>query len=434
MIFIFTREWRYKLLENKIYRNISYTVIANIIGSILNILNMALLVKELGLELNGIIFLALNYSLVFDALFNFQSYQSIIKFLPNDLENKKNKGKNYIIQAIIIDLLTAFFSIIIANLFLNKIADFFKWNSLYIEIIKLSTIIIIFNMTSVPTGVLRVYSKFKELALLNLIIPVLTILGNIFLINYRIKKIEYYIITIIFSRVVLFILSWIILLKILRQKKMNKLNLLKVKFDKDFLRFLLGTNLLSTLDLPIHYLTPFIFAKYLAIEDLSIYKIIEKLGNIIKMFTMILAQILSPEISKDIANSNQIKARKMVIKIGIGIFLLGIIGLIVFKITYIYWLSYFIPNYKNYLNIVYIFFAYIIISQSFILLHSFFLFLGYVKFSVYILVIANFSYLVSLYYTVQNLGFKGIIYSLMLQSFIVIFCKLTILKIKREVK
>ena len=66
------------IVKNSIVRNIILLLKGNILASLIGLFNTMILVNSIGLENNGIIFMAQSYVMLFNTLFNFQSYSAII--------------------------------------------------------------------------------------------------------------------------------------------------------------------------------------------------------------------------------------------------------------------------------------------------------------------------------------------------------------------
>lgn len=426
--------WKYiKKLKKFIFTDLGKGIIKVIFGqgsgSIINIINMVLLVNILGLEKNGIIFLALNYSSLFDTFFNFQSYQALIKYIPIFSNKNKLKIKNYIYQAIMIDLLTAILAFICSIIFLPIIAKYFEWDVNQIKIIKMATILIILNIVSVPIGIFRVYKAFNTLSFLNLLNPTINLILNLILYFLCFSTMEAFVLAMIVSKFIFLIFNWLEAIKILKEKDIFSFKIKNLKFEKDFFKFLLMTNLNSSLEIPVHYLTTFFLGKFLGMVDLAVFKIIEKLGNTIKMFAMVLVQLLSPEISYSLAQNDKKKAYKIVRNMAMTISVLGGIGILLFCLTYKYWLNIFIFNYNKYLSVILLFLIYIIFTQAISLVHSLFIFSGYLKLNILITLISNIIYIFSLYIGLKHFELKGVIFSLIIQSSLLLGSKIIILKI-----
>ena len=204
--------------------------------------------------------------------------------------------------------------------------------------------------------------------------------------------------------------------KTLKENRMNKLDFKKVKFDREFIKFTISTNMCSTLDLPVTHLVPIIINKYLGLTEISVYKILEKIGNIVSVAVGVVNQVIAPEISKKIAMKDLLGALKIEsllrnIVLFLGVIILGFIGF-----THKLWIGMFIKNYDLYMIPVYLYFIYIIYISAFSAQHPVFVFAGYVKYNIYILIIVNLLYIPLLLIMTRNLGLSGLIVSRFIQA------------------
>lgn len=407
--------------ENSLIKNIGYIFSGSILGSGLGLINTGILIKALGLEKNGIIFLGLSYIGIFNALFNFQSYEAIIKFLPGNMNYENKKGKNYILLGFYFDVLTAILAFCFAFLLVIPIGRYLKWNQEVIQCIKILSVSILFTLTGTCTGILRIFSKFKEIAYTNII-------KNLFLlIVFSIglffnQKLLFYVICELLSFFIVMLFMFFYAIKTLKENKMYNFEI-KPKFDKKFIEFAVYSNFNTVLDLPIFHLTTFIINRYVGFSEIAVYKILEKIGAILRQVISIISQVMMPEISKAIAQNKNKKVYGWAFKIGIFSVFIGVLGLVFILFTKQYWMKYFIPNYYNFISTIYLYICYIIFITAFIFQHPIFIYSGHIKKNTIILIIANIIYLVLVIFLTKKIGINGIIISLIIQAGIVFFMK-----------
>lgn len=410
-----------KFFKNKLIKNIGYVFSGSILGSILGLINTGILVKALGLEKNGIIFLGLSYIGLFNALFNFQSYEAIIKFLPGNMDSANQKGKNYILLGFYFDILTALLAFCFAFLLIIPIGKYLKWNPEIIQCIRILSISILFTLTGTCTGILRIFSKFKEIAYINIIKNIFLLI--MFLIGLFFQQILlFYIICEVFSFFLVMVFMFFFAIRTLKENNMCCFKI-KPKYDKNFIEFAIYSNINVVLDLPIFHLTIFIINKYVGFSEISVYKILEKMGTVLKQATNIISQVMMPEISKAITAKENKKVYNWAFKIGIFSILIGISGLILTIFTKQYWMKYFIPNYFDFIPTIYLYIFYIIFTTAFIFQHPIFIYSGHVKKNTVILFISNSFYLVLVIFLTKKIGINGIIISLILQAGMVFLIK-----------
>lgn len=408
-------------LKKKLVKDIGYVFLGSVLGNGLGLINTGILVKALGLEKNGIIFLGLSYIGFFNALFNFQSYEAIIKFLPGNMSIENEKGKNYILLGFYFDIITALLAFSFAFLLITPIGKYLKWSQEIIYCIKILSFSILFTLTGTFTGILRIFSKFKEIACIN-------IAKNLFLfIVFSIgmffqKKILFYVVCEFLSFIIVMLLMFFYVFKTLKDNKMYKFKI-KPKFNKKFIEFVIYSNLNTVLDLPIFHLTPFIINRYIGISEIAVYKILEKMGAILKQITSIISQVIMPEISKAIAQNKVREVYNWAFKMGIFSIVSGIIGIIFVMFSKRYWMIYFIPNYHNFTSTIYLYICYIIFTAAFIFQHPIFIYSGHVKKNTLVLIIANLIYINLVIILTKKIGINGVIISLIIQAGIVFSMK-----------
>ncbi|MGX6591114.1 lipopolysaccharide biosynthesis protein [Cetobacterium ceti] len=425
------KKYYQKIKTSKVLKNISLLFSGTFISSILGFVNIGLLVKSIGLEFNGIIYLSQSYVDFFNSLLNFQSFDAIVKYLPKYMEPYNKKGKNYIKLGILFDFITAIFSFCAGYVCLKYIGKYFKWNEDIIKYIKIILLIIPFTLNGSLSGILRVYSKFKELTYANIFLAILTTI--FYWIGYILKfNLNVYIYFIVVRAILKFCIDLYLTLNTLKTNKMLDMNFLNIKYDKEFIKFCIGSSVSKMLDIPVVQLVPMIISKYLGIVDVAVYKILEKIGGIISVITGIIFQVVGPEISKKIAMNKTKEAVKIVNFLMKSILILGVIASIVIFFTGKYWLNFLIPDYNKYIYEIYLYLIFIIIVNAFVGYYPLFLYSGFVKETIYILIFINSTYLVYLYYLVIGYQLKGVILSRIIQSGLITLSKYIILK-KRKI-
>ena len=162
--------------------------------------------------------------------------------------------------------------------------------------------------------------------------------------------------------------------------------------------------------------------------QLTVYKVFEKLGNIVSKVGSPLAQIIYPEMNRHIAKRDFDKAKKLNDKLFKGIMMLGGVLLIFVTLTYRFWLGYFIPDYDGYVITMLLYFVFMIYINATVGVHSLFLALNYIKYNIPILLSVNVVYLIVLWVSIRKTGIFGVILSLLLQAIAVVVVKVIIMK------
>lgn len=420
--------------ESKIFNNILTLFKGNVVVSIVGLINTALLISALGIDNNGIIFMAQSYAMLFNSLFNFQSYSAVVRFVPRVMNDSKEKIIIYLKQGFFLDFTTALLGMFMAFVLLEPISKLMKWDETIVKCMAIYIIIILFSTTGTMAGILRIYDKFKEAVYINLVEVLSKFI--LFIIGFKLKQGIYYFLIVEIISVALAMLAFMwFSYKTIREQNLHFKNI-KWKIDKEFFKFNLYSNLETAADLPLQYITPFIINAMLGLSDITIYKVIEKVGALIYKVTFPISQAIFPDLSKRIAQNNLQAALGLHKKAKKIIFILGSIIVIGATITAPLWLWILIPvTFKNVLAMS-IYLAFVVFTNMFIALHSIFNLLGYIKKNIPIILFANIIYLVILFKFTGMFGVIGVILSKIIQSVIVISSKEIILRKNnyREVK
>lgn len=417
-----------KIMNNNIVKNAFIMFSGQTIASVIGFLNTFLVLKAIGLEGNGIIAIAANYAGMFNGLFNFQSYNAMIKFGADALEkNDMPQFKKYLKQAVLQDVLTAILAFVVGYICIDYVSDFFNWDSQMVSYIKLYLLIIPFNISGSINALIRLNNDFvvgaKIGIQMTLVKTMLLLIGIVAKCNFT-----YYIILEIIMSIIsssLYIKSAIKYLKL-----NNSTDFLKVKigFDKEFTMFNIYNNIVSTLDMPTGQITTLIINKLLGVSEVGVYNVIAKFGTLVTQVTGPLTQSLFPELSKIVAKDDEKGAFIIVKKIFLYTMGGGVSVALFTIISYKLWLGLFIPSTFENGALMSIYVMYITITSAVAGIHLLFVCLNLVRYNVPIVIACNTVYLGLLYILAIKFRLFGIIIALILQAIMVATIKYIIMK------
>ena len=417
-----------KIMNNNIVKNAFIMFSGQTIASVIGFLNTFLVLKAIGLEGNGIIAIAANYAGMFNGLFNFQSYNAMIKFGADALEkNDMPQFKKYLKQAVLQDVLTAILAFVVGYICIDYVSDFFNWDSQMVSYIKLYLLIIPFNISGSINALIRLNNDFvvgaKIGIQMTLVKTMLLLIGIVAKCNFT-----YYIILEIIMSIIsssLYIKSAIKYLKL-----NNCTDFLKVKigFDKEFTMFNIYNNIVSTLDMPTGQITTLIINKLLGVSEVGVYNVIAKFGTLVTQVTGPLTQSLFPELSKIVAKDDEKGAFIIVKKIFLYTIGGGVSVALFTIISYKLWLGLFIPSTFENGALMSIYVMYITITSAVAGIHLLFVCLNLVRYNVPIVIACNTVYLGLLYILAIKFRLFGIIIALILQAIMVATIKYIIMK------
>lgn len=420
-----------KVMSNNVLKNTLILFSGQSFASVIGIFNTILLIKAVGVDGNGFITLIIAYSNLFNGILNFQSYNAVIKYGTEALEEKLiYKYKQVLKQAFIQDVLTAILAFIFGFLCVEVVSQFMGWSAEIIYYVKVYLITILMNVTGTFTGILRLHDNFLVIATINVKTSIFRlILTTIGLINKF--DFGYYVII----EVVLMGTSSLLLLiesyKTLRKVKCEDFLKVKIKFDKEFTKFNFYNNIVSTIDLPVGQLVTFIINKLVGVTEVGIYSILLKLSSLIYKITEPMGQALLPELSKMVAKGMVDKSKNIVKKIFIYTNILGVGAIIVLSILSPVWFRFFMPFTTKNLILFISYMMYTAFTSSVIGIHLFFISMNLVKYNLYIVVIVNIIYLILVVILGMYLGLFGIIMALMIQTLMISIAKIGIIKVNK---
>lgn len=417
-----------KVKENRLVNNFIVLLTGEGIGSVFSMLSFAIIIAAIGNEGNGMIISVQTYCILINSVFGFKSFQALIKYISNCIEKKdNNKIEEYIYQSYILDIAAVILATVFSFIFLGIYAKIMGWNLELIWYAKIYIIAFVFQIQGTPLGILRGFNRFNYITYNNVINAffrlLLYSLGLVM--NF---EFEYFFfvetILVISQNIILNLLAY----KTLKKNDLNKFYKRKIKIEKRFFMFNLYSNIASTIDIPVGTLTQAIINKYLGYADLSAYKAFEKIGSMIGKLGSPLSQIIYPEMNLLIARKEYKAAKRINDKLFIGISLIGCFMIIGTLVTYRFWLGYFIDGYQEYVISLILYLIFIVFVNGTVGVHSLFMALNYIRYTVPILLFVNILYLMLIYSVIKPLKLNGVILSLLIQAIAVVIIKVVMMK------
>lgn len=420
---MFIARLKERIYKNNMARNSLIIMFGQSIASVISFFNMFLILKGVGIYGQGIIAIVQSYSNIFNGIFNFQSYNAMVKYGAEALEkNDKYKFKQYMKQAFIQDLITAFLAYIVAIFCVSLISQFMKWDNEIVYYVKIFLVTIPFNVSGSINAFLRLNDEFKIGALISIrvaLIKMFLLIVSLYLKLHLIWFIYIEIGTTILNNIMFFYFGY----KSLRKNELDDFWKVKIRFDKEFTMFNFYNNIVSTIDMPTGTLVNLIINKMLGVNEVGIYNVLVKLGSLITKVTDPIAQSLLPELSKLVAKNDNNTAHKLVKKIFTVTLIGGCCVIILSSITSPIWLGLVLDVSIFNIFLICIYFAYITLISALSGVHLLFISLNLVKYNVGITLICNIVYLLILYVLSITLGLVGIIISLIIQAIMIALIK-----------
>lgn len=410
------------LLSDKLLVNFLHLFGGDAFASILSIFSISFITKGIGLEKYGLITLIQGVVSLIDGIFNFQSWQGIIKFYPEVKEDEK-KLKALIKFSYFLDFSTAIIAFIVFFSLSTWIAKFYNFQSQEFYFLLVFSIYIIFNIQGTGLGILRSFNRFDYLRNQRMLVAIFNflLLGLGFILK---QDIFYFLLVYLFTNILNSLILNYFVFKELKRRKITGIFKEKLKFNKEFFKFTCLTNINSSLDIPVQYFDNLMIGKLLSLEQLAVYKLCKTLTVVLDRVATPLYQTLYPYFCERIVEKSYSEIFRKCIKISgmllmSCIFLVFVMNIIGFDILSNFF-SKSLNKYKLELNLYLLMKS---LATVFIFIHPLFLALGYIKRETKIVFIANFLYLAILFILIKKIGLIGVIIAYGIQVFLIVMMK-----------
>lgn len=332
-----------KTVGQRMAANTGLLLGAKVLGAVMGICTLIITEHALDNQINfGIIIFLHAYMLFFAEVATFQSWQSIIRFGSDDIYEKDASRLGGLIKfSVKIDLLSAIFAYLGAVLLFGLYAalvqiypsiapkaEGFDIESLKSLVIAYSTVVL-FQVTGTPIGILRLFDKFRGLAIAELIMPSLRLIGVI-IASFLGWGMIGFICVWWFAAVIRYLFKIFLGLYVIHGRNLlgSILNSTE-KFTKPrsgLWAFVWKSNIDSTLAAGIYHLPALLVMAVFGPAFVAIYRIAEEFAKLLSEGVKLLDQVIYPELARIISEGrgNQILRyvfRASVISLSVGLVL-----------------------------------------------------------------------------------------------------------------
>ncbi|WP_089138357.1 lipopolysaccharide biosynthesis protein [Vibrio rumoiensis] len=405
-------------LKTKVIRPLILLFCSSIGTGLISIFSLYIMVKSLGVETYGALMLAFSYIMVIGSVVNLQSIDAIIKFIPYE---KSTILKTKLINKLfLVDMITAVLGFIVCYASISFISEILSWDGLVSELLYIISFYILFNISGTFEGVYRYYGYFKWISFRNFIVAAITCLLYYISSNENLE-VEYYAFVISISSLLVLTLDFIYFC--IKKNDMGYRGFRFEKVDVKIMKYTITSNINSNLDLPIKKLSPILIANLMSLQDVGIYKILEKLGAIVLKLISVFVQFFGAEISRLIASGNI----KKVLKLGKRFttlyifFSFSIIFISYFGFDFIVTIT--SPELILFKNEIFTYLIYIVIISSMFYQHTVAIYSGHEVKVLKLILSVNLLYLVCLQYFTDTWGLIGLIILQIIQAIVIFFIK-----------
>ena len=156
-------------IKKRILKNYKLLVSTKIIGGLASAITLLIIARFLGVEEFGIFAMVISSVEILNILFSFRVWDTTVKFIGDNANNKENIS-NYVSFSTIISFLSSFLSLILILLLSSLIADQLFGIRGYEYLIKCYVFSVLFiSINDNLDGVLRTYNQYNSILKINII-------------------------------------------------------------------------------------------------------------------------------------------------------------------------------------------------------------------------------------------------------------------------
>lgn len=162
----------------RIFRNAGALVSGKAAGGVLSLAYLAIAARTLGPADMGFLVLAHAYAMIIAGVARFQSWQAVIRFgAPMIAGEETDRFRTLVRYAIKLDLLSAAAAIVLALALVRPAAAFFDWPDDAMPYVYVYCFATPFLISATPTGVLRLFDRFRLLGWQQVLMPSVRFVG-----------------------------------------------------------------------------------------------------------------------------------------------------------------------------------------------------------------------------------------------------------------
>lgn len=285
-----------------LFKNAGTLLSGNMVAWILGLGTFAITARILGPTEFGILVLITTYVTIVDKLLNFQSWQALIKYGAEALERKSNDDFKSIVKfCTLLDVATAILGTIVAVVAVSWVGQWLAWESETVLMATFYSFVILFNISGTPTGVLRLFNRFRLFAVQNIITATIKFVGVVILLFIGAglwSVLLLWMVTTIIGQLLLLGLGWREL-HIQGFEGTYKAPIRDISTQHSgVLGFILTTNLNSSIRTTSRELDTMIVGGIVGIEGAGLFKIAKQIAAIPAMVSDPLYQAIYPDLSR----------------------------------------------------------------------------------------------------------------------------------------
>lgn len=316
------RRWFDEKDFRTLWANATALLAGNVSAAFCDVVTLILTARLLGVEAFGVLVLIQTCVRITDALTNFQSWQAVIKFGADAMKQPERADFAKLIKfGTILDFCSSTLGALVSVGVFLVVAGWQSWNPEITTLAIFYGLSIVFNIVGTPTAVLRLFGKFRTLALAQFGVALVKMLAVVvaFFSEWDVSFVYWiWILGNIATPMVIVALGWraahlrMGLLSVLRTPVRG----VRQQFE-GIIRFFVTTNFTESIRLIAKEVDIIVVTSFAGTGAAGIYRIAKQFASIPDRFTLPVRDAVYPEIAKLRASGHIEKLKSYVMRTGV---------------------------------------------------------------------------------------------------------------------
>jgi len=408
-------------LFKKLLGSSSLLMLSNIIVAVGGLVFISLVAKKLTISEFGIFAVIQTYVLAVNSLLNFQTWYTVVKYLPR-IENNK-LFFSLLKYSYKLDLITAVIGTITSIVLIYFVGTILNISEYYYSIVQLFSFSILFNITGTATGYFRSINNYKIFLYSDILATTFKVLSSLICYFYF-SSIEAYLIVLLLSYFIKsFYLNLLLIYDKFTQIIIADISLIRSEFS-DLREYSVVTSVTSGFDVLFRQADTLLVSVFFGVQYAGIFKMIKTFMGLITQITTPIYIVLFPMVNDYVIKNKKLELKKIALH---SIFLFASLGIAFFfifvsiedkLITSLFNSSYL--QYTDYLNI---YLMITLLSIIFTILHPITNLIGLHKEIMYLTIIKLILFVLLIYFLKDIYEFNGFLIAVFIETILTIVIK-----------
>lgn len=410
------------------FRQYATLVGGNGLCSVAGIVALLLAARHLQAREYGQLIAILTYPLVFDHLFNFQTWAGVVKHgAEARAQGQPDRLPVILRTCLFLDTASCLAAYLLGVALAPFFCDLLRLDPEALPLIQLACLGNLINQTGTAIGVLRLEERYGAYVmaksahhLTNLLGTLLSLWfgwGSFGLVAAKVAS---------FAVQTAFFLGFAVRAMVQRGTSLRQL-VRGQGSDGPLVKFLVYNNLTSTADMPIIYFDTYFITYFISLEMAAVYNIFKPILQLFSYITEPIGQLAYYHFTQSIAAGRTRAAVRGNMRFMFGMLLLFIPLGVAICLTAPYWIGVLFKDlHVDSLAFVYYFVLLKVIAYSACTLHSLTIALGLVRQDLFIILVANVVFVTLCLFIRGRLGISGIVLAIAVQNGLVCVAKMAI--------